>query len=894
MDFATYVLVAYSTAGGQSAGNLAAGYWVESLSPLQASEEESQFYDAAAFFLENFPHKTFVFANCEGDWELRGGLGMGPRFDSGAAGRMARWLAARQAGITRARWQHRRPGAVGNVFHAAEVNLVAESLSGGSSNVVNEVLPQVQVDMVSYSSYDTQHDLNDFAAALRYIAGRHNRTPASPSGFKALLVGEFGLPQTRVPLQDVSYVLGNVINAALSLGVAYVLFWETYCNECHASAPGCDVAGRCRQAEMPVDNTSELNGFWLFRPDGSESWPAEYLRAKLNNAPREQEHHRMSQTDPEEDGDANFETRENALRSVRQDGMQLEWAPGTFANDRGVVWAAFLDDSVAIRFASAAVRNDREFMMRVVSRDGLALEWASEALRRDREVVLKAVEDNGLALEWAGGELACDREVVLKAVAQNGLALEWVGGEFTSDHEVVLKAVASNGLALQHAAETERDDQEVALMAVSKQGQALEFVGETLKNARGVVLTAVSNDGYALKFAGAALKNDRGVVMVAVSKAGEVLEFAGEAAQNDRGVVLVAVRGNGLALQWASRTVKKDMAVVLTAVAQGGPAALGFAPEALRNDRDLIQLAVARALQNRDSVLPALHLAGKKVRDDRDLLMFAVSHDGRSLQCAGETVRKDRQVVCKAISNDGLALQWASEELKNDRDVVLKAISQNGLALRWAGPGLQSDRDVVSEAVSYAECNFRPESALQWASQELRNDRDMVLQAVARNGRALEWASEGLKSDRRVVAAAVSKRPDALQWASDSLLQDETFAAEAKKRSFLIRITSLSGSSCVVALDDDWIYSHRWRRCVVEMCLARLGMDQHLAQGAGLFTLMRGCFDVVFPEFVLVIHMEWAGGAVSAPWATRRSWAKGRNLVGTNTKDPRHILQVDV
>lgn len=100
-----------------------------------------RFYDAARFFLEAYPSKTFVFSNSEGDWELRGGLGAGPGAGR-AFGAMARWLAARQAGVTRAR-SHRRPGATGDVFLAAEVNLVAEALYEGKANMVNRVLPLV-------------------------------------------------------------------------------------------------------------------------------------------------------------------------------------------------------------------------------------------------------------------------------------------------------------------------------------------------------------------------------------------------------------------------------------------------------------------------------------------------------------------------------------------------------------------------------------------------------------------------------------------------------------------------------------------------------------------------------------------------------------------------------
>ena len=42
MRFDTYVLVAYSTVGGLSAGNMAAGYWVQGITETQEKEEELQ------------------------------------------------------------------------------------------------------------------------------------------------------------------------------------------------------------------------------------------------------------------------------------------------------------------------------------------------------------------------------------------------------------------------------------------------------------------------------------------------------------------------------------------------------------------------------------------------------------------------------------------------------------------------------------------------------------------------------------------------------------------------------------------------------------------------------------------------------------------------------------
>lgn len=167
---------------------------------------------------------------------------------------------------------------------AVEVNLVLESLQQDIPNVINRVVPYVPVDMISYSSYDTQHVLQHFETALKYISVLHNRTPASPLGARALFLGEFGLAQSQMPLKDVKDIVGNIINSALTFGVAFVMFWEVYCNECRPPIEGCSNNGRCRDSRHPVRDTDRLNGFWLVRPDGSFSWPRDYIAAKISGA----------------------------------------------------------------------------------------------------------------------------------------------------------------------------------------------------------------------------------------------------------------------------------------------------------------------------------------------------------------------------------------------------------------------------------------------------------------------------------------------------------------------------------------------------------------------------------------------------------------------------------
>lgn len=229
----------------------------------------------------------------------------------------------------------------GTVLHASEVNLVRSSMKTGFPNVVNTVLPHVALDMVSYSSYDTQGKGGPlgYRAALTFIAEHTNRTAESPREF--VYIGEYGTKQEVAPFSATQAV--NEVAAAAVLGndtvgpldfVARACFWEVYGNDLvdgpsgGLPVPGSSmgrggkglVAGgaghalpgwllaraESRRAEIegypgigstqgigssdfrhgscttePVFNASQLGGLWLVKPDGSRAWPYDYLRGRI-------------------------------------------------------------------------------------------------------------------------------------------------------------------------------------------------------------------------------------------------------------------------------------------------------------------------------------------------------------------------------------------------------------------------------------------------------------------------------------------------------------------------------------------------------------------------------------------------------------------------------------
>lgn len=239
----------------------AASYWRENFSAEDEQAEEALFASLTRYLLGTYYHtkKTFILQNWEGDWALRGTFDPSTRPTSAAKAAMIRWLAARQRGVESARAEV--PNGKSRVFHACEVNLVRLAKVDGFPCVTTDVLPNVNVDLASYSAWDTKDSPVQFAEALEFIA-KHKR-PTEPFGKHGVYVGEFGLPESEANPQIALERTGALLAEARRLKCPYAVYWQVYCNE--------PIVG------LPKKN-ADYKGFWLVRPDGTQSPVCELFR----------------------------------------------------------------------------------------------------------------------------------------------------------------------------------------------------------------------------------------------------------------------------------------------------------------------------------------------------------------------------------------------------------------------------------------------------------------------------------------------------------------------------------------------------------------------------------------------------------------------------------------
>jgi hypothetical protein len=215
--------------------------WRDGVSVTESTNEYNEIYSLTRYLLQTYngTGKTFMMGHWEGDWALIGATV--PTRDPTAVGiqGMIDWLKIRQKAIDDAKAN--TPHNNVYVWQYSEVNLVDKAIAG-SPTVTNSVLPNVTIDLVSYSAYDTIFTSPAaVTTALDYIAGKaHLKGPYA----KNIFIGEYGFPTdrgaTRTPQEQADLTRG-IYQAALGWGCPFALYWQMYDNE--ASEGGADARG---------------------------------------------------------------------------------------------------------------------------------------------------------------------------------------------------------------------------------------------------------------------------------------------------------------------------------------------------------------------------------------------------------------------------------------------------------------------------------------------------------------------------------------------------------------------------------------------------------------------------------------------------------------------------
>ncbi len=202
-------------------------HWMYGMTPQFQKTEYDETYAFAKTLLDNetLAGRHIFIGHWEGDWLLLGeGNAGGDAPKQGVEG-MIGWINLRQKAILDAK--KASPNSKVNIYQYVEVNRVRDAMVGGKKRLVNEVLPHVKVDYVSYSGYDVQQDTKaNIHATLDYIE-KHLQPNPSIQG-KRVFIGEFGMPLQGKSREEQNRLNQQFIRNFLSWGTPFLLYWSMY------------------------------------------------------------------------------------------------------------------------------------------------------------------------------------------------------------------------------------------------------------------------------------------------------------------------------------------------------------------------------------------------------------------------------------------------------------------------------------------------------------------------------------------------------------------------------------------------------------------------------------------------------------------------------------------
>jgi hypothetical protein len=228
LPFKTIVMTTFTFANADGVQGMAQA-------PDRLRAEENEFYQLTKYLYSHFTGsgKTFVLKN----WETDGfaaflGNTTGD-IPQNVVDDLIAWLSARQRGVTRSRNEAHDSSVL--VLNGAEVNRVLDYAQNGLRRVINAVVPQVNADMLTYSSYDAMvygPDAQSVQQSLTLALQTIEKLTPDPQGLgnRRVLISEYGLFENEQPGD--TWRADAVLSTAQNAGLYGAFLWNLYDNEC--------------------------------------------------------------------------------------------------------------------------------------------------------------------------------------------------------------------------------------------------------------------------------------------------------------------------------------------------------------------------------------------------------------------------------------------------------------------------------------------------------------------------------------------------------------------------------------------------------------------------------------------------------------------------------------
>lgn len=212
--------------------------WKKGINKEQEKVLYNEIFEFATYLLKEYngSGKTFLIGNWEGDWLLHPNYNRNFTPTKEHIDNMTKWFQIRQQAIDDAKKQSSAKNV--ELYYYVEVNLVLKGLKGEAC-IAQSILPNVNVDLVSYSSYEAiknrtyAEKKEQLQKVFDYLEKQLQPKPGLPFS-RRVYIGEYGYHASKANPESFKKQYEEtkeIMKISLELNLPFALHWQMYNNE---------------------------------------------------------------------------------------------------------------------------------------------------------------------------------------------------------------------------------------------------------------------------------------------------------------------------------------------------------------------------------------------------------------------------------------------------------------------------------------------------------------------------------------------------------------------------------------------------------------------------------------------------------------------------------------
>ena len=297
---------------------------------------------------------------------------------------------------------------------------------------------------------------------------------------------------------------------------------------------------------------------------------------------------------------------------------------------------------------------------------------------------------------------------------------------FQDDENFIAELIPSQPLAFKYVSKRIKKIEYLAHMACNQDPANFLFIDDSLKNNNDIIYSIFSNmsssDKNNILWNNVEIikRKDKELIKSIMSDNQGIYKYLDEDLKNDNSIIELALQDFNQ-FKNLPESKKDDISLMNLASKSSGLVIKNFTKDTLNNEEIMKKFLeiypgsiqwcgekvkaskqIAKIICKYKCIPSNLLFLSEEIKNDKDIVELAILSDYTSTDCMSDLLKEDKNFILKLIENPLLNFkffEYLDENIRNCSDIMKKSIDKNFESLKYTGSMLKHDKEFLNEII---------------------------------------------------------------------------------------------------------------------------------------------------------------------------------------------------